>query len=379
MSATNTQVRYSILRPTSKEKNNPTHSNDNDNNYYMKLIFTTLLLTVIFSSTYAQVSDIDSSAWFMSRHYGKYFKADHYAPNMRISGGVSLREADYNIDVTRTGKFIPINETVLGGDIPIYQKLWKNSALSFSMPLSFSVWFDFTETLTAPILNTDYRFALVEIDYLHKFNHPTFRNVVVKYIPFFHESTHIGDELTIARINADATIVRINVSYESTNLSFTINDPLNQDIKNHSFKLGAKLLLNPSKGWYSFNSFEGDTSLVSPSKRWIEPYLQYQYQNPDCFFSFGNSLFVFSTDLSYRVKFGYPYHEYEGGNFQITETSEQHLPSLNVMAGWHFYNSKNDLSNVGLYLQAYSGLNYHGQFRNLPNYQFYGITVMYDL
>lgn len=347
----------------------------------MRIKINTVFILSLFInfSLLAQVSETDSSSWFNTRDYGKYFKADLYAPNIRIDGGICLNHTEYNIDFSRTDRFIPINETVLGGDIPIYQKLWDSDAISFSLPLSFSVWFDFSESITAPILNTDYRFAFLEINYQHKFNHTRFRNVGVKFIPFFHESTHIGDEITLARVAAEAPILRVNVSYESMNIAFTLNDPLNQDVKNHMFRIGAKFLWNPTKGWYSFSAEEGDTTLVEPSQRWIEPYLQYEYQSPTSIFSFGNSMFVLSADLSFRVKFGYPYAEQEGYTFRKVVTGEQYLPSFNLLAGWHFYNSVGELSNVGLYLRAYTGLNYHGQFRNLPMYQFFGVSVIYDI
>ncbi len=344
-----------------------------------KNIFSLSCLILLSCSVFSQQTDVDSSAWFLTRDYGKYFKADHYAPIISISTGIGLNNIEYNIDLSRTNKYIPINETILGGDIPIYQKLWNDDAISFSFPLSFSLFFDFSEIVTAPILNTDYRGALLEINYLHKFNHRMIKNIGVKFIPLFHESTHIGDELTIARIAAESEIIRVNVSYESMNLAITLNDPLNEDIKNRMYRIGAKFLLNPTKGWYTFSKYEGDVTLVNPSSRWIEPYFQYQYQSSDCFFSFGNSMFVLSSDLSFRVKFSYPYHADDITTLTLVKTTEHYLPSYTVLAGWHFFNSVNELSNVGLYLHAYSGINYHGQFRNLPNYQFYGVSITYDL
>lgn len=344
----------------------------------MNRLTTLSIFILILSGIFAQEAPMDSSAWFLERYYGKYFKADHYAPNIRVNGGVSVNHTEYNIDRNRTSKYIPTNETVLGADIPIYQKVWKNDALSFSMPLSFSVWFDFTEIQTAPILNTDYRFAPVEINYLHKFKHKTFRNIEVKFIPYFHESTHIGDELTIARTIMDARIVRVNVSYECMNLAVTLNDPLGKDQKNHAFRVGARILLNPSKGWYSISEHEGDTSLVPQTKKWGEVYLQYEYQTPDGFLSFGKTMFDFSAELNMRLKFGYPYHEKKIDCYPLVETTEKHVPSLNILAGWHFYNSNHELSNVGFYLRAYRGINYHGQFRNLSNYEFYGVSIIYD-
>jgi len=321
----------------------------------------------------------DSVAWFQTRSYGKYVVADHYAPILSINTGMVSNAPDYNIDVERSGAYIPLNETVLGGDIPFYQRFWDNQALSLSFPLSIALSFDFSEAETAPILNTDYRFALLELNYWHKLAHPYFKNWGIKFIPFFHESTHIGDELTLARIAADASIIRVNVTYEAMNLAFTLNDPLGQDQRNSMYRIGAKFLLNPNKGWYSFSAREGDTILVSPSQRWIEPYVQYQYQNPASFLSFGNTMFVLSADLSLRVKFSYPYLSYDGQNYTDVITSEYYVPSLTLMAGWQFYNSDHVLSDFGLFLRAYRGLNYHGQFRNLDNYEFYGFSIVYGL
>lgn len=336
------------------------------------------------------------SSFFMSRDFGRYMLADHYAPFMKVNTGIGLNLADYNIDSQRTQKFVFYNETTVGGEIPLYyfkDREEKNS-FSVSMPISFSVWFDFAENITAPILNTDYRFAPLELNYSREFESDKIKNVTLKFIPFFHESTHIGDELTIARINADLAITRVNVSYETFDISLLINDPKNKTVKNHAFKLGARFLLNSDKGWYSVSSFEGDTSLFSFSPQFedegrvatthnFEPYFQYQFQNPDGRLAFRRAMFTVSLDQSLRVKYGYAFQVPE----EMTKTKlyeaiceeELYVYSGNFMMGWQLLDSDHNLSGLGFFLRSYFGINYHGQFRNIPMYNFYGCSIVYAM
>lgn len=333
-------------------------------------------------------------SFFKTRDFGRYLLADHYAPFMKVNTGIGLNFADYNIASDRKQRFVFYNETTVGGEIPLYYYKSPDSkhSLSVSIPISFSVWFDFTENITAPILNTDYRFAPLEFNYSRDFESEHFKNLTLKFIPFFHESTHIGDELTIARMNDSLAVTRVNVSYETFNLSLLLNDPKDMITKNHSFKLGARFLINPDKGWYSISSFDGDTSLFSISpdyeeegrvstKYSLESFFQYQYQNPETKLAFKNTMFTVSLDQSLRVKYGYAFELPEDlGNDKLIRSisSEEELVySGNLLVGWQFLNTEKKRSGLGVYLRAYMGLNYHGQFRNIPIYKFYGCSIIY--
>ncbi len=354
------------------------------------------IIYIIILLIFTNISVDAQHTFFKSRDFGKYILADHYSPNMQINTGLGLNLADYNIDSERKSRYVYYNETIVGGEIPIYNyrsKRGKNR-FSVSMPISFSVWFDFTENYTAPILNTDYRFAPLEFNFFRKFSGEKFKNVTVKFQPFFHESTHIGDELTISRMNDSLPVTRVNVSYETYNISLMINDPMDKVEKNHSFKLGARILINGHRGWYSISSYEGDTTLFDFSseyadegrvrtKYWVEPYFQYQYQDPEAMLSFGKTMFTVSIDNSLRVKHGYPF-EVDGKErkqelYDRIISNEFYAYSGNFLFGWQFYDTNKELSGLGIYARFYLGLNYHGQFRNIPLYNYMGMTIIYSI
>jgi hypothetical protein len=93
-----------------------------------------------------------------------------------------------------------------------------------------------------------------------------------------HESSHIGDELTIARSDRWFLIKRINVSWEGRG-DFSLNDAKFSLLKNHSFKVGMIGLWNTSNNWYNRTPHgnECNPALVNHSQFPIEIWLQYQY------------------------------------------------------------------------------------------------------
>lgn len=338
-----------------------------------------ILLAFVGLGIYAQDS-LSTRRFLKKRDFGNYFYSDNYAPINSIGLGAMLLFDTYDIGLERDGVVI-VAEPILGAQMPIYFYKDKLKRWSLSIPISFSVWFDFTEERTSPILNTDYRFALLEFNYSRILNNKRINNIGFRFIPFFHESTHIGDELILSKLRDTIPVARINVSYETFEFAVIINDPYSNKSKNHSARLGAKFLWNPTKGYYTADSLEMSEYIdINPSKRWIEPYLQYQYQNPDSWLSGDNMLFVFSQDFNLRVRYGYGiYYTNKLGEINYREPGEAYQLCSTTMAGWKFYNSKKEISNSGVFLKFYFGINPHGQFRNIPRYPWLGINWIYDI
>lgn len=338
-----------------------------------------LLLTFIGLGLQAQDS-LNSKSFFKKRDFGQYYYSDNYAPITNIGMGAMVLLDNYNVGIDRSGIAI-VSEPTLGIELPIYYFKSTSQRWSLSVPISVSIWFDFLEERTAPILNTDYRFALIEFNYSRTLNHSRIKNMGFRFIPFFHESTHIGDELVISKLSDSIPFSRINVSYETFELALIINDPYHQKIKNHSARLGAKVLWNPQKGYYTVDSLEvSDLLEINPSQRWIEPYLQYQFQNPEGWLSNDYMMFVFSQDFYLRVRYGYgSYFTGKFGDLQYKEKGEAYQLCSTTMIGWKFYNSKKELSNTGLFFKLYFGINPHGQFRNIPVYPWLGVNWVYDI
>lgn len=344
----------------------------------MKLLFILGVLIPVLSQ--AQLDSLVQE-WVKPRDFGRYFLADRYAPIVKLGVGLMRVIPDYDISEEPRSTAI-VAEPVLGAQIPLYNLYKGRHRFSISFPISFSVWFDFKEARTAPILNTDYRFAVPEFNYNYSFKNSKLGNIGVKFIPFFHESTHIGDEILIDKIRDSIPMARINVSYETFELGCVLNDPFDRKIRNNALRVGAKFLWNPKKGYYSSDSLERSPNLeIDPSQRWIEPYVQYQYQDPTTWISFGGkAMFVASVDFYLRVRFGYPYaYLNDYGDVEVRQDGEAYELCTNVLAGWKFVRKSGKVSDVGVFLHGYYGINPHGQFRNIPNYPFVGIKIIYDL
>lgn len=344
-----------------------------------KIIFLFLVLFT-YENIYCQDS-LKQKGIFLPRDFGNYFLSDHYAPNFSVGIGSTIGLTEY--DISSEPRRVLIQATpIVGGQVPIYTYSSYKNKFAFSMPISLSVWYDFTEMRTAPILNTDYRLAFLEFNYSRKFKGKKIKNIGFKFIPFFHESTHLGDELTLSRLRDSIPTTRINVSYETYEFAFLINDSYNKKIKNHSFKFGAKFLINPKKGYYTTDTIELVSNIkINPSKRWIEPFFQYQYQNPNHKFSNKKMVFVFSMDLSLRVRFGYPFYQKRKGVNKLREImiNEAYQPCINTLYGWKLLDSNGELSDFGIYIRAYLGINPHGQFRNIPLYPWFGVNFIYEI
>jgi hypothetical protein len=317
-------------------------------------------------------SKVSTHRLFGQRDFGKYFVSDIYAPVSKIHAGWGLNLSEYNISTSRYAVYVPYNETSLGVEIPVYylsrkSAQGKQSKFSVSVPISANIWFDFLEDETAPILNTDYRFALAEFNYFQETNWGPIKNFSVKFIPLFHESSHIGDELTLFRVQNNQPVVRVNVSYEVAELALTINDVNKSMDNNHSFKLGIRTLINAKKGWYSIRPAEGDVDLVVSSTKRAETYVQYQHQRTSGRIAGKRKHFIISAEVRNRVKFGYPFDLPATVNaVENFGSSEEMRLSFNIYAGWKFKYDPDKYPNLGAFLRWYTGINPHGQFRNIP-------------
>jgi hypothetical protein len=345
--------------------------------------FTFLLLIQL---TSLSQTDSVKKFYFQQRDFGKYFISDIYSPTMQIQVGMGLNLKDYNLSSVRNKYFVPYNQTDFGHEIPIFSKYkyfnnLTKSKVAISLPLCARLWFDFSEISTAPILNTDYNFAPLEFTYYRSLNRKYFKNFVIKFIPFFHESTHLGDELTLYRALDSLSIRRVNVSYETAELAFTLNDADIQGNKNWSFKLGLKSLLNPEKGWYSFRTIEADSGIIQPTKHWLESYLQIQKQSNSGFLASNKFINVFSVELRYRVQFGYPFlldTTSIPNTYTEISNNERMQTCINAYYGWKFNFTKSTVPRFGVFLKGYLGINPYGQFRNIPFYTYYAISFIYQ-
>ncbi len=346
--------------------------------------FLGLLLIILPSQLFSQ--NFSNIKLFEQRDFGKYFLSDMYSPNTESNLGFGSLMSDYNLNPDRNSAFALYIESVTGTEIPLLT--WNiagpnsGSKLALSVPISVSLLLDFTEPITHPVINTDYRLGVLEINYLHVLNLGFVKNASISFIPYFHESSHIGDEITIYRKEAGFPITRVNATSNTAEISLTINDENGKQETNHSFKLGTKFLYNKSNGLYSMRGAEGDTSKLTPSENRMEWYIQYQWHGPSELIRSPKFTTVFSFEIRNRLRYNYPYYIYNpassSGPLEVNP-GIKHVPSVNGYLGWRYRIKDEKASYLGLYLRFYLGINPHGQFRNIPAHRFYGLSMVYEM
>lgn len=345
------------------------------------LVFCPVLLS-------AQKMDSAGRGMFKQRDFGRYCVSDMYSPETKIQLGFATNSADYNNDPKRTSRNILVEEFTLGTDVPFYtgtiHLLHNDLRLSVNTSFSANVWFDFLGHQSEPILNVDYRLGLPELYLLKELNGRRLKNVLLRLAILQHESTHIGDELALFRKQSGFPITRINVSYESGEVSLTLNDPTALTRSNHSLTVGGKFMyvIGKRNGYYTMSLRDGDPDAFVPSVRRLEGYLRYQYDGLSGPLQIAHFYPVISAELRGRIKFGYSYYVPDPlpslGYTAITEP-EKYVPCLNVYAGWRHRGVPGSTGRVGGYLHYYNGINPHGQFRNIPGYSFLGVAFVYQI
>jgi hypothetical protein len=354
----------------------------------MKRLTTIVFLAIfLLSGSLVRAGDTLPAGRFVPRDFGRYMISDSYSPVTKIHLGLGSNGADYNNDPRRSNQLIVLQEYTLGTDVPLYTGQFRlgNRPVRFSVSgaLSAVVWFDFLNSKSSPILNVDYRLSFPEFHFLKEFSGHHIKNIVLRIAPIQHESTHIGDELTLYRKEAGFAITRINISYESGEMSLTLNDPVGYSRKNHAFTLGGRLLYrnDETDGFYTMQPWEGNPAYYIPSSKRFESYFRYQFESREPPLRLGNFYPVLSAELRHRVRFAYPYYENDNSSangVRLVPGSERIVPCINVYAGWRKTLVDNGLGHIGGYFKFYSGINPHGQFRNIPNYTFLGLALVYE-
>jgi hypothetical protein len=320
--------------------------------------------------------------------FGRPFWADMHSTLTRGEVAYATNSTDYDW----AGKDVAYRAFVfanLGADLPLWSGNFDAGkyGVSVTLPFLIDVWLDMFERTTAPVINTGYRFGAFEIGFIHRLEKPFWRikNYALRLSPLKHECTHIGDELTIARMNEGLKVTRINVSYNYAELMLTINDPDGSLHRNHAFRFGLLVLHDFGKGYYDILPQEADESVVEPSHRPFEYYLQYQYQSR---LLLRNLQAIASVEMRSRERYNYPF-SYSG---RLQDYWDEHpdLKSMvlaspdkvcvNVFLGLRYNNPKSKAyySKIGIGFRYYGGINPYGQFRSQPRYSQWGLSLMFE-
>jgi hypothetical protein len=320
--------------------------------------------------------------------FGSPFWADMHSTLIRVEIARATNSPDYdwgNFD-TSDRFFIFAN---LGVDIPVWSGNFADGkyGLSLTLPFMIDVWYDRFEWVTSPIINTAYRFGAFDTDFIYRLDSPLsvlpFLNIynwTLKLSLFKHESTHLGDELTIYRKEQNMPITRIDVAYNYAELILTVNDPDRQIRLNHGFRFGFLMHYNFKKGWYDTLESEAQAYLVEPSQIPFELYIQYQYQS--VLYSRRFQI-IASTEYRLRERYKYPFSYSGSMNDGIMNNGILKKNNLincyNIFAGIRYDNQKtNYFSKIGMGARYYFGINPYGQFRSMPYYRQMGLAVIFE-
>lgn len=317
--------------------------------------------------------------FFRYSSYGQSLLADMHPSFVRfdVAGITNHSEWDWG----QTGKKVRTHTfCTMGINLPVWSGKLADErfSLSVAMPLSASIWLDLGEPVTAPVVNTDYRIGGPAWTFTHHIGQKFVKNYSITVDPFKHESTHLGDELTLQRISHGLPLSRVNVSYNYSEYIFTLNDPDLDYTQTHTFRAGLMILWSPRHGWYVINEADGDASVAQPRISPWEAYFQYQYQSP-LFKQFVQ--IVASLEVRNRALYGYPEFEWsaqDGVSYSLQK--ERRVFTYNVFMGVRLCHPHRrglfSRANVGLRL--YHGNNPYGQFRNHANFSQIGACVIFE-
>jgi hypothetical protein len=323
--------------------------------YYLLLVI--LLLAV--KQGFSQKED-NYFSLFQQRTFYKPFASEISSTLSKISTG-GTKSTLQNGDKI----YSALTEIHLGVDLPLLYNKNNFFTWQFFMPVSIHVlWSTFEET-TAPIVNNDYRFAFAFAGIKYFDNNNFIKNISLKITPLAHESTHLGDEVSIYGLQYIDSFYRVNVSYEYYELGLVINDP--DTIKGNllSFKFGFMGLINHNKGYYSlFEDEIGDRTFFK-SDRWAEYYIEVNYKKATGFLTTKTWHPEISVEFRNRVRYQY---EKPG--------KEDRVWCINAFIGYKFVpKHAKGIESVGNYFRYYNGINPYGQFRNI-DYRFLGYSIV---
>ena len=324
-----------------------------------KVLLSTILLAHSLAATWGQDSE---HYFFKGSHILKPFLSEIRSTAIKAElAWLNKLDENYYISDYASRPFIEVH---LGTELPLYYLQNKNFKFSTSGYIGNILLIDMFEQSTAPVINTDYFFGL-KVAALKYTGNPYIRNIGLKLVPLFHESTHLGDEFSIHGYHDLPAFRRVNVSYEAWEIAAVINDP--DTIKSNllSAKVGLHGLWNPAKGYYSTDSLETKNNMAGPSEKNYEYYIQVNLQRTKGFLCSEKWMNVISIEASNRLKFSYDEAIPEKRNW-----------NANLYIGWQYISEKSG-RNLGFFFRYYAGIIPNGQFRNTGAYRYAGLSLVY--
>jgi hypothetical protein len=328
-----------------------------------------------------------STTWtFENRSYFDPAVAEIHAPDMTVMVLGQGSELQYSAKPGRRrawtislGKEVPLfgRETKVG--VPA-QTCFESVATPAKGCSGWGVWFavdfhmleDFKDD-SNPIVDTDYRFGGT-FKYRRQLTDTTALGLRGYY---GHESTHLGDEFSLAaqRNRATTDFQRINVSYQywEYGASYDVirvtptSDPLVSVNQVFKFRhLGS--FLDPFTSWkdgyYSTDPLEVNGHTVTKSKNRYEPTFEFEWNRSVTGHQWEPYV---SADLRYRTIFNYAKVD--------PNAADDRQWSTNLIGGYRRSRVESKRGEPDFFARLYYGVNPYGQLRNQRNYFLIGAGV----
>ncbi len=336
-----------------------------------------------------------AKSWtFENRPYFDPAVAEIHAPDITVTGLAQGSELQYSSKAGRRRVWT----ISLGKEVPVWGRDSHLSSGQTCFPdigppkagcTGWGVWFavdfhmmeDFKDD-SNPIVDTDYRFGGM-FKYQHAF---TDTKAFSTRLYYGHESTHLGDEFSLAaqRNQAVTDFQRINVSYQYWEYGVSYDtEYIGSSGSTHVFKfrhLGS--FLDPFTSWktgyYSVNPLEVNGHTVTPSTNKYEPAFEFEWRNESL--NLSNALkpdggarepawwkpYV-SVDVRYRTVYDYAK--------VVPNAPDPRAWSSNVIVGYRRLKVDAKRGEPDFFCRLYYGINPYGQLRNQRQYFLFGVGL----
>jgi hypothetical protein len=227
-------------------------------------------------------------------------------------------------------------------------------------PVSFHMIEDFKDE-SAPIVDTDYRFGtMVKFQYGIKED----LWLGVKFVPWAHESTHLGDEYTIIA-QRNPAFKRVNPSFEYYEYGLSIEKVFGADRLHLTARHGG-INLWGEDGYYSDHLLGEDARTLPRSTKNYEPSFGLEVRGRQI----GSRHLFASVDARHKLVYAFE---------RVPGETEEKQWSLKFAAGLVAPEGKDGVPLKAIYLHYYRGVNPYGQLRAQKDFWTVGIGWIFGI
>ena len=322
-----------------------------------------------------------------NRGYYQALLAETHAAQVNLLFPASASEFPFAIEAGRR----LVWNIDLGKEIPLFG--WETDlaskndlppgafGLGLWLPVDFHMIEDIGTDPSNPIIDTDYRFSgmLKAQRGLAQNSSVCLGADTCRFglrLQVGHESTHLGDEFSLAAELNHPNFERINVSYEYWELGASMDFDIGEG--ELTTRGGVIRVIDPDKGWYSFDLAETNNRIIPLSSDPSEWYLGLQWEREERW-STGLLPWLFRKEVGYFLSLEAKernVYDYQRINRDVPEDERW---SFNVMMGLRPARAFLEKGVPDIYLRWYEGVNPFGQFRSQRNFRMFGFGIHVDM